>query len=710
MPSAEVLAGFLRAHGLQLNAQQQAAVGAVEGAVLLLAVPGSGKTTVLVTRLGYLVQCCNVRPEEILTMTYTVAATRDMRSRFSSLFGEELGSRMEFRTINGVSARIIRAYEQRMGRTAFSLLSSEAEQTALLRVLYFRCKGEYPTDAELKQARTLIAYAKNQMLGKEELDLLWKELDCFPALYRAYQQALRNARQMDYDDQMVYALRILRQVPEILHEFQARYHYFCVDEAQDTSRIQHAIVSLLAGAGGNLFLVGDEDQSIYGFRAAYPQALMDFEQVYPGAQVLLMEENYRSSEEIVAAANAFVARSRYRRPKTLRATQGAQCPIEIRHITRREEQIDWLFEEARRGGGETAVLFRNNESALPLVDLCERRGVPYRFKKADLTFFTHKIVLDAVDFLRFAYEPANGERFLRLYYKFGLALSRQRALAACGASARTGRPILEELIRDSETKTRMRESLGDIYAAFKRIPQLNAADALDAVRHGCGYGAYLNQKGMDTGKLAILEMLAEQEPNALRLLDRLEELRMLIAAKADVNSDVPFVLSTIHSSKGLEYDRVVLLDAFDGVLPAKPEICCRTPEDTRQYEEDRRLFYVAMTRARHKLVLFDCKTMPSVFVQEVIFNLPESRAERELAKAETNRVLGRNKPAAAGPALPPVDAAAVTRVGAAVQHAVFGRGVVTEFDGRFVTVEFSGMRVKKLDAALVAEKHLLWDL
>ena len=356
------------------------------------------------------------------------------------------------------------------------------------------------------------------------------------------------------------------------------------------------------------------------------------------------------------------------------------------------------------------MLFRNNESALPLVDLCERRGVPYRFKKADLTFFTHKIVLDAVDFLRFAYEPANGERFLRLYYKFGLALSRQRALAACGASARTGRPILEELIRDSETKTRMRESLGDIYAAFKRIPQLNAADALDAVRHGCGYGAYLNQKGMDTGKLAILEMLAEQEPNALRLLDRLEELRMLIASKADVNSDVPFVLSTIHSSKGLEYDRVVLLDAFDGVLPAKPEICCRTPEDTRQYEEDRRLFYVAMTRARHKLVLFDCKTMPSVFVQEVIFNLPESRAERELAKAETNRVLGRNKPAAAGPALPPVDVAAVTRVGAAVQHAVFGRGVVTEFDGRFVTVEFSGMRVKKLDAALVAEKHLLWDL
>ena len=701
---------FIKQYAAGLNPQQLAAVQAVHGPVLLLAVPGSGKTTVLVTRLGYMVLCCDVPPAQILTMTYTVAATHEMRGRFAARFGAELAGQMTFRTINGLSAVILQYYSRVYGRRQPELLTNEGDITRMLTDIWQQVNREFPTESTLKELRTAITYIKNMALTDEEIEGLETDLASLPELYRRYQAALKRAGQMDYDDQMVFALQILRAAPPVLAYFQQRYKYFCVDESQDTSKIQHEIIRLLAGRSLNLFMVGDEDQSIYGFRAAYPQALMDFEQVYPGAQVLLMEENYRSSEEIVAAANAFVARSRYRRPKTLRATQGAQCPIEIRHITRREEQIDWLFEEAQRGGGETAVLFRNNESALPLVDLCERRGVPYRFKKADLTFFTHKIVLDAVDFLRFAYEPANGERFLRLYYKFGLALSRQRALAACGASAHTGRPILEELIRDPETKTRMRESLGDIYAAFKRIPQLNAADALDAVRHGCGYGAYLNQKGMDTGKLAILEMLAEQEPNALRLLDRLEELRMLIAAKADVNSDVPFVLSTIHSSKGLEYDRVVLLDAFDGVLPAKPEICCRTPEDTRQYEEDRRLFYVAMTRARHKLVLFDCKTMPSVFVQEVIFNLPESRAERERAKAETNRVLGRNKPAVAGPALPPVDVAAVTRVGAAVQHAVFGQGVVTEFDGRFVTVEFSGMRVKKLDAALVAEKHLLWDL
>ena len=185
------------------------------------------------------------------------------------------------------------------------------------------------------------------MLGKEELDLLWKELDCFPALYRAYQQALRNARQMDYDDQMVYALRILRQVPEILHEFQARYHYFCVDEAQDTSRIQHAIVSLLAGAGGNLFLVGDEDQSIYGFRAACPDMLLHFEADHPGAKVLFLEQNYRSTPQIVEAADRFIRQNVSRRDKHMQPIRTGGAAIRQIPLNRRDRQYTYLLEVAR---------------------------------------------------------------------------------------------------------------------------------------------------------------------------------------------------------------------------------------------------------------------------------------------------------------------------------------------------------------------------
>ena len=351
---------------------------------------------------------------------------------------------------------------------------------------------------------------------------------------------------------------------------------------------------------------------------------MEFEQVWPGARVLLMEHNYRSGSEIVDAANHFVARNRYRRPKVMRPTCGAQGPLEVVRIHRREEQIDWLADRVRQG--ETlAVLFRNNESALPLIDLCERNALPYRFAKSDLTFFTDKIVLDVTDFLQFAQQPANGELFMRLYYKFGLPVAKRQALYACAQSARSGRPILEELLRCPEVKPRLRGGLADAWAALKQLPHQSAARAIDTLRDGVGYGAYLEQKKMDSGKLSILGLLAAQEPSPARLLRRLEELPALLAAHQDL-PDAPLTLSTIHSSKGLEYDTVGLLDVFDGILPAQLEVCCRTPEDTRRYEEDRRLYYVAMTRAKRRLVLFDCPAMPSVFTQEVLFNLPEARA------------------------------------------------------------------------------------
>lgn len=265
---------------IRLNEQQEQAVRAVDGPVLLLAVPGSGKTTVLVTRLGYMIYGCGILPESILTMTYTVAATRDMRKRFADLFGDEMAGRLEFRTINGVSARVIRYYEKAMGRKAFDLISDEKELAALTGEIYRRVTGEFPTDSDIKGVRTAITYAKNQMLSQEEIREMDKEIKGFSAMYREYDRTLKAKGCMDYDDQMVYAWQILRKYPDVLGAFQRRYHYICVDEAQDTSKIQHQIVRLLSAGSGNLFMVGDEDQSIYGFRAAYPRALLEFETVH----------------------------------------------------------------------------------------------------------------------------------------------------------------------------------------------------------------------------------------------------------------------------------------------------------------------------------------------------------------------------------------------------------------------------------------------
>ena len=692
---------FEAAHMAALNPQQRAAVEAVNGPVLLLAVPGSGKTTVLITRLGYMTRVCGIAPESILTMTYTTAATYEMRSRFAAKFGAELAARMEFRTINGVAARIIALYSRMYGRTPPELLRNESDTTPLLTQLCQDINHEYPAESTLKDLRTAITYIKNMCLPDAELDALETDIENLPELYRGYQRALKAQRRMDYDDQLCFALQILRAAPAVAAAFRKRYRYFCVDEAQDTSKVQHEIIRVLAQESGNLFMVGDEDQSIYGFRAAYPQALMDFEKTYPGAQILLMTENYRSREPILAAANHFVVRNRYRRPKTITPTQGKGEPLQIVSVLRRADQLPFLFETAQNCVTETAVLFRNHESALPLIDLCERCGVPYACKAVDQTFFTNKIVRDVTDIFMLAAHPENADAFLRCYFKFGVPVTRQQALYAASQARQYGQGCWTALLNEDSIRPRTRAAMADVAHGLARLPHMAANDAVRFVADELGYGKYLDKNGMDRTKLAVLEMLGAQEPSPRALLKRLEALRQLVQNHV-TPPGCKFILSTIHSAKGLEYDRVILLDVLDGILPAKPELSCCTPAETQQYEEDRRLFYVAMTRAREQLVLFDCAVEPSGFVGEVLSQLPGHRRRQEVEPAGH-----RPAPPPVRKPLPPIDIAAITEVGTHVRHAVFGSGTVESVSGPRVTVRFAA-GVRTLDAGVVAERHLMW--
>ena len=610
----------------QLNDQQREAVRAVDGAVLLLAVPGSGKTTVLVTRLGYMLYCCGIQPGNILTMTYTVAATEDMKKRFASRFGPEYANRLEFRTINGVSAKIIQYYsENHSSREAFALLNDEGELNRIVRQIYQNVNEEYAEASVVKDIRTAITFIKNMMLTDEEIAKLDSGVDRLPEIYRRYQSELRRRRAMDYDDQMRYAKQILETCPPVLDYFQEKYRYLCVDEAQDTSKIQHAIIKILAQKSGNLFMVGDEDQSIYGFRAAWPDALMRFEEDHPGARVLLMEHNYRSAEEIVAAANAFVTGNRFRREKTIRATQGSGEPVHIVTAADREAQYRYLFHTAKTCKSETAVLYRNNDSALPLIDLLERGSVPFNARKLEDTFFSNRLVCDVADIIRFASDPADEQTFLRIYYKLGTPVSRQMAQTACQKSRQSGKPILEELLSAPNLKPYSREALKDI---LRVLPQLNTDTAVRALRRiwtDLRYGQYVKRSKLDDGKFDILLILAEKVTDADSLLQRLAELQDLIHSHQN-SAETKFLLSTIHSSKGLEYEEVYLLDVFDGILPQKipsQKDILANNEDAKLYEEERRLYYVAMTRAKRALYLFSCDRSSS-FTSEVMACLPRA--------------------------------------------------------------------------------------
>lgn len=630
---------FLDRYGNKLNDEQLTAVRTVEGPVLLLAVPGSGKTTVLVHRLGYMLYVKEIAPESILTLTYTVAATRDMAERFRSLFGEDISERLEFRTINGICAKIISHYGRLIGKTSFDLITDEKLSGKILTDIFVRVMKEYPTESDIKTVRTLITYCKNMMLDTDEIRKLGENegLELLQ-IYESYNKELKARSLMDYDDQMIYAYRMLKRSKDLLEFYRDKYRYICVDEAQDTSKVQHMIIALLSGEKGNLFMVGDEDQSIYGFRAAYPEALLHFEKEHPGAKVLVMNRNYRSCAGIVGVADTFIQKNFSRHEKHMKATRDAQSDVSFITLGSREAQYRYLLEMAKDITEQTAVLYRDNESVLPLVDLCLRENVPYRIKSADMAFFTHRVVVDVVNMLRFCLSPYDPELFMKIYFKFQTFLRKPDAENMCRIADERHIGILDA----AEYADLGKRVLGNVRALrthFRNMAGESAYKAISRLDKYMGYGEYLSDNNMDTGKLFILECLAKNEPTIEGFLDRLDVLRQTLTEERP-NYRSKLILSTIHSSKGLEYDTVYLMDVINGVLPGKViNFKKATPKEKQDYEEERRIFYVGMTRAKDNLHILKYSDSPSIFVSEINKSKEKPESEKKKTKKKASNVL-----------------------------------------------------------------------
>ena len=736
---------FETTFSVKLNQQQKEAVQSTKGPVLLLAVPGSGKTTVLVTRLGYMIYCRNIPPESILTVTYTVAATKDMSERFAVRFGEDMAKRLEFRTINGICAMIIQYYGRRIGKTPFELVKDEKATTGMLiRICQDHGMG-YPTESDLKNVRTLITYIKNMMLNEEELQKLEEESDIrIAGIYREYCRQMREQKLMDYDDQMLYAYNILRKDLGVLAYFQNRYPYICVDEAQDTSKIQHAIIALLAAGTGNLFMVGDEDQSIYGFRAAYPEALLSFEKKHPGAKVLLMEENFRSNAKIVEAADKFIQKNTLRHEKHMRAAREAGADIREISLKSRKAQYVYLMKAAQecttgmagmsgseehRGRAdasvtETAVLYRDNECAIPLIDLLERKNIPYRMRNADLSFFTHRTVLDVQNIIRFAMDPKDTELFMQIYYRLKLFFNKKDALRYAQISQEKDMEVLDAALKYGNLEKYQEDNIRNLKRQMVRILNMPGDEAVNQILTYMGYQDYLKKMGMNANKLETVKLIGSRVESPEKLLERLEELRTIIQEKVS-DKDCPFILSTMHASKGLEYDTVYLLDVMDGILPEKVLANPRTAskEELETYEEERRLFYVGVTRAKNQLNVFTTNK-PSKFCSELLGkrNLRENQQKEyvgikkwgDYSPAGTYGIKGNGMYHGYGtghgsqkqPGKSYQELADALGEGMIVKHKKFGEGVVVDMEGEHIRIQF-GDNVKNMDLKVLARLGML---
>ncbi|MCR5338853.1 MAG: ATP-dependent helicase [Lachnospiraceae bacterium] len=617
---------FLEKYTSHLNENQLRAVRSVDGFILLLAVPGSGKTTVLVTRLGYMLYIAGIKPENILTLTYTVAATKDMASRFESIFGDDYSGMLEFRTINGICAKIIARYADMIGKPAFELITDDAKTGRVLTEILSKNLQEYPTESDVKAARSLITYCKNMLLSDEEIQELG-EKEGLPLyeIYKEYNSYLKQNHLMDYDDQMVYAYRLLKVSPELLQYYQDKYRYICVDEAQDTSKIQHIIIKMLAGDNGNLFMVGDEDQSIYGFRAAYPEALLDFEKDHPGAKVLVMDQNYRSNARIVSAADNFIRHNKARHDKHMVAVRGEVAEIRYIDMKSRAGQYNYLAKVAGKCDSQTAVLYRDNESVLPLVDVLDRAGISYRIRNMDMGFFTHRVVTDVTNILKFALNPKDTDLFMQIYFKCQTYLTKSQAQELVRISQERNIPVLDAVSRASGIKGMVKGRCSALKTNLSSMTREMPSKALFRIEKPVGYGEYLERNGMDSNKLYILKMLANRESSIKGYLARLEYLQSMLKRR-ESDPECRFILSTIHSSKGLEYDRVYLMDVCDGVFPGikgKGSISV-SEQGSRDMEEERRLFYVGITRAKNELSIFRMLDGDSIFINEIT-SKPDSR-------------------------------------------------------------------------------------
>ena len=587
-----------------LNEQQEAAVRRVNGATLLLAVPGSGKTTVIVARTGYLMYVAGVKPENILTITYTRAAAKEMKERFIKKFAPERIP--AFSTINSFCLSVINTCAKEKYIHVPKLVPNNE---SIVRAIAAKMLPEYPSDSQVRSLAQKVCKVKNKLMTFQEIEAIEENSLDFSAFYQAYKLYMSEHDLMDFDDQLLMANDLLDEYPDILQRAHEKFRYVSVDEAQDTSYVQHLIVQKLVGRNGNIFMVGDEDQSIYGFRGAYPAALLDFQSNYHEPCILRMETNYRSDRNIVSAANQFIKLNTRRLDKNMRAQSQKDGAIVVTCIDRMEQQAELLLERIRnqKPDESLAILYRNNDSAIPLINLLQMNGIQVQTRDATGTFMTNYVIRDLLDFMLLALNPADTTAFGHLYYKMGLYMK--------GVTAKRIIEAVEEGECRNVFSAAMKFAGGKGYAwkieclprDFSDLAKKKPAEAIDYILFMLDYWSNWLTKKIDAGaseqfislRISILKMVAEKYST---IPDFLAALKNITEYKGCEDSNV--TVTTIHSSKGLEFNKVILIDMVSGIIPGDSD-----DRDAEDDEEDARAFYVGATRARHELEIITCRKM-----------------------------------------------------------------------------------------------------
>lgn len=595
---------------MKISTQQKTAIEHNEGPALVLAVPGSGKTTVLLNRIVYLNNTFKIKDNQILNLTFSKTQALDMESRFFKL---DSSLKPKFSTIHAFCYSIIRFYAKEK-KLNFRLIegSHEFNKYAVVNRISAQNHNKYLSKEDLDTFFTNYSFAKNNLLNYD-----FQNNSFFKEVAMEYDSFKEANHFIDFDDMLTFAYKILLSEEKVLNSVRRFYKYIQLDEGQDASLIQFKILEEIAKPNNNLFIVADDDQSIYAFRGANPQYLLNIQNIYPDIRLMYLNINYRSSNDIVRLSDFLIQKNKKRYLKEVKSNSNQNLPITLAKVKNLNVQnnyiLNYIFKDIKKG--ETlGILFRNNINAIPVINLLDENKIHYTKRLNFKSDILNEILLDLIDIIELSIDKNNMDVFKRIYYKLNLYLRKDYVYSIIPDNSEG---IIKTILLDCSLPSYQKDILVDFSNSLNRIRRFNLKGKLEEIFFNTGYLDYLKRHYENFSIDLVQEILLNLSENH----EDLYEIKTFIENISSKNlighgSENPIYVSTVHQSKGLEYDHVIITDLVDGEFPIYDE---RVVDS----EEERRLFYVAITRAKKHLTLLvpkkrmHKKVNPSVFIREI---------------------------------------------------------------------------------------------
>ena len=695
-----------------LNPPQREAVETIEGPLLIIAGPGSGKTMVVAHRIAYLIKVCGISPHRIMAVTFTNKAAKEMRERLHHLLGSSV-EKLTLGTFHAICSRILHREANRAGLSSRFVIYDDEDSLSLIKRSLLELNID-PAQYSPKAIQSLIGAAKSQLLTPELYAQYTRSYfeEIASRVYQRYQQLISQSNALDFDDLIMRAALLFNSQPEVLSRYQRHYLHLNIDEFQDTNIAQYELVKQIGGKYHNICVVGDPDQSIYSWRSADLRNILNFEKDYPDARVILLEQNYRSTKTILEAAQHVISSNQQRKEKSLWTENEVGTLLTISETYNEQEEaqfvineVDRLVEQNIASPGDCAVMYRTNAQSRAIEEAFIRYGIPYKLV-GGTRFYQRREIKDMIAYLRLIHNPDDDVSLTRIINIPPRGIG-QQTMGRISQLARVQNLPLYRALQtiteeSSETNTKPDIPSRSIHAlaAFSKLTneliarsgELNVVDLLDEVLARTSYRQYILDKGGGEERWDnILELrTAAGEYRELKPMESLSSFLEGVTLVSDVDEldeNVNVVtLITLHQAKGLEFPVVFITGMEEGVFPHR-----RSFDDPAQMEEERRLCYVGMTRAKKLLYLVhtfrrsfmgsSTVNIPSRFLKDIDPHLVTSRS---LFEGKGNSVAANHAPRPTPPLL---------KAGDHVHHASFGDGIVINClptaDDNEATVAFS---------------------